>query len=41
MKVEFFRLYSHLIRRLKDGKEIELIARIRVQMQTIEGFTTR
>ncbi|KAL3121108.1 hypothetical protein niasHT_005368 [Heterodera trifolii] len=25
---------------LKDGKEIELIARIRVQVQTIEGFTT-
>lgn len=26
--------------RLKDGKEIELIARIRVQVRTIEGFTT-
>lgn len=25
---------------LKDGKEIELIARIRVQTRTIEGFTT-
>ena len=25
---------------LHDGKEIELIARIRVQVQTIEGFTT-
>lgn len=26
--------------RLKDGREIELIARIRVQTRTIEGFTT-
>ncbi|VDO19048.1 unnamed protein product, partial [Heligmosomoides polygyrus] len=26
---------------LKDGKEIELIARIRVQTRTIEGFTTQ
>lgn len=26
--------------RLKDGREIELIARIRVQQRTIEGFTT-
>lgn len=26
--------------RLKDGKEIELIARIRVQTRSIEGFTT-
>lgn len=26
--------------RLKDGREIELIARIRVQTRTIEGYTT-
>jgi hypothetical protein len=25
---------------LKDGREIQLIARIRVQTRTIEGFTT-
>ena len=29
-----------MISRLKDGKEIELIARIRVQTRSIEGFTT-
>lgn len=39
IKIIHKKLYIKILR-LKDGREIELIARIRVQQRTIEGFTT-